>query len=196
MSTKIKKRDLLAGAIGAFGMMLGDLTLSLVKPGVGDGGLFLREGYYNGGYPAWRLVVLFLTGVVGIWGYWHGLRTIEDSFDEECPKTKACFRFCSRIYCFTGLAFHFGIGAGAYFTSLYGGKCGKRRGGCTGDRVYDPYSALLLCGISVHDPYLSDTACYAAAWKDGLFPEDAPLYAGALGGSMRVGSRHPSGARM
>ena len=106
VGTKIKKRDLFAGAIGAFGMMLGDLTLSLVKPGAGDGGLFLREGYYNGGYPAWRLVLLFLTGVVGIWGYWHGLRTIEDSFDEECRKTKACFRFCSMIYCFTGSAFY------------------------------------------------------------------------------------------
>ena len=52
MGTRIKKKNLLAGAIGAFGMMLGDLTLSLVKPGAGDGGLFLREGYYNGGYPA------------------------------------------------------------------------------------------------------------------------------------------------
>ena len=125
MGTKIKKKNLLAGAIGAFGMLLGDLTLSLVKPGVGDGGLFLREGYYNGGYPAWRLVVLFLTGVVGIWSYWHGLRTIEDSFDEDCRKTKACFRFCSRIYCFTGLAFHFGIGAGAYFTSYMGENVGR-----------------------------------------------------------------------
>lgn len=51
-------------------------------------------------------MLLLLTGVVGSWSYWHGLRTIEDSFDEECRKTKACFRFCSRMFCFTGSAFY------------------------------------------------------------------------------------------
>ncbi len=106
MGTKIKKKNLLAGAIGAFGMLLGDLTLSLIEPRTADGGLFLREAYYNGGYPAWRLVLLLLTGVVGSWGYWHGLRTVEDSFYEECRKTKACFRFCSRMFRFTGSAFY------------------------------------------------------------------------------------------
>ena len=54
------------------------------------------------------------------------------------------------------------------------------------------YRVRLLCGVPVHAPYLSDTAGYAAAWKDGLFPEDASLCAGSLGGGMRIGSRHPS----
>lgn len=51
-------------------------------------------------------MLLLLTGVVGSWGYWHGLRTVEDSFYEECRKTKACFRFCSRMFRFTGSAFY------------------------------------------------------------------------------------------
>lgn len=46
MGTKIKKKNLLAGAIGAFGMLLGDLTLSLIEPGTADGGLFLRVAVF------------------------------------------------------------------------------------------------------------------------------------------------------
>ena len=43
------QRNLIAGAIGAFGMLLGDLSLSLVEPGAEDAGLFLREAYLQGG---------------------------------------------------------------------------------------------------------------------------------------------------
>ena len=63
------RRDLSFGAGGAFFMMLGDLTLSLIPPCDTDEGLYLREAYMNGGYPGWKLTLLLLTGIVAICGY-------------------------------------------------------------------------------------------------------------------------------
>lgn len=119
------QRNLIAGAIGAFGMLLGDLSLSLVEPGAEDAGLFLREAYLQGGYPAWKLVLLLISGMIGVFGYWFGLKAVHASLDDRCKKTKCCFRYCSMIYCFTGLAIHFGIGAGAYMTSYVAANIGR-----------------------------------------------------------------------
>lgn len=119
------KRNLVAGMIGAFFMMLGDLSLSLIVPSDADAGLFLREGYLNGGYASWRAVFLVLTGLVGVYGYWYGLKAIHDSVDDAYKETKKCFHYCSMMFCFTGLAIHFAIAAGAYITTYVSVNIGR-----------------------------------------------------------------------
>ena len=117
LDSKEYKKNLIFGAVGAFFMMLGDLSLSLIASCSGDQGLFLRQAYMDGAYPAWKLVFLFLTGIVGIIGYWFGLKAMHDSIGEKYKKTRLCMKISSALYCFSGLVIHFGIGAGAYVTS-------------------------------------------------------------------------------
>lgn len=54
------------GALGAAGMLTGDLCLSVIPAGAGDSGLFARELYLSGSYPPWRLTLLLGTGLVGM----------------------------------------------------------------------------------------------------------------------------------
>ena len=116
--SKNNKKNLIFGAVGAFFMMLGDLSLSLIAPCSDDKGLFLRQAYMDGAYPAWKLVFLFLTGVAGIIGYWFGLKAMRDSVDEKYKKTKTLMKISSALFCISGPAIHFGIGVGAYVTSF------------------------------------------------------------------------------
>lgn len=123
--TKTLKRDLILGGIGALFMMLGDLSLSLIPSSDTDDGLFAREAYMNGGYPAWKLTFLLLTGMVAVCGYYFGLRAMGNSIDGRYTRTKTWFRRCAMFFCFTGLAFHFSIGAGAYLTSYTAVNTGR-----------------------------------------------------------------------
>ena len=64
--SKTYRRDCLLGAFGAFLMLIGDLCLSVIPAAQTDSGLFLREAYLSGAYPAWRLPLLVATGLPGI----------------------------------------------------------------------------------------------------------------------------------
>lgn len=59
-------RVALLGALGAAGMLTGDLCLSVIPAGAGDSGLFAREAYLSGSYPPWRLTLLLGTGLEGM----------------------------------------------------------------------------------------------------------------------------------
>ena len=56
-------------------MLLGDLSLSLVEPGAENAGLFLREAHLQGGYLAWKLVFLLISGMIGVFRYLMLLQT-------------------------------------------------------------------------------------------------------------------------
>lgn len=47
-------------------MLVGDLCLSVIPASPGDSGLFQREAYLSGAYPAWRLPLLLVTGLLGM----------------------------------------------------------------------------------------------------------------------------------
>ena len=49
---KSYRRDCLLGALSAALMLAGDLCLSVIHASQTDSGLFLREAYLNGSYPA------------------------------------------------------------------------------------------------------------------------------------------------
>lgn len=139
------RKNTILGAMGAFFMMLGDLTLSVITPCDADQGLFLRQAYYDGEYPAWRLIALFLTGVVGIFGYWYGLQTMHDSINVKYSKTRKCFKFSAMLFCFSGLVIHFGIGMGAYLTSYMAGNFGKE----AAIKIAEDYANEVLPGFYI-----------------------------------------------
>lgn len=60
------QRDCWLGALSAALMLIGDLCLSVIPASPGDSGLFLRQAYLNGSYPAWRLPLLLVTGLAGM----------------------------------------------------------------------------------------------------------------------------------
>lgn len=47
-------------------MLVGDLCLSVIPASPVDSGLFQREAYLSGAYPAWRLSLLLVTGLLGM----------------------------------------------------------------------------------------------------------------------------------
>ena len=57
------QRDCWLGALSAALMLIGDLCLSVIPASPGNSGLFLRQSYLNGSYPAWRLPLLLATGL-------------------------------------------------------------------------------------------------------------------------------------
>ena len=59
-------RDCLLGALRAALMLVGDLRLSVIPASQTDHGLFAREAYFSGLYPAWRLPLLTATGLLGM----------------------------------------------------------------------------------------------------------------------------------
>ncbi len=59
-------RGALFGALGAAGMLTGDLCLSVIPAGASDSGLFVREAYLSGSYPPWRLTLLLAAGLIGM----------------------------------------------------------------------------------------------------------------------------------
>lgn len=63
ISLKTYRRNCLLGAVGAFLMLVGDLCLSVVPASQSDSGLFAREAYLSGAYPAWRFPLLVGTGM-------------------------------------------------------------------------------------------------------------------------------------
>ena len=125
MKEKEYRRNLFIGWIGAFFMWLGDLSLSLIAPCDTDQGLFLREAYLNGSYALWRPVFLLVTGMVGVYGYWYGMKSIRQSLRGHSEKWSTVFEQCSMIYCFTGLMVHFAIGIGSYITSYVAVQIGR-----------------------------------------------------------------------
>lgn len=60
------QRDCWLGALSAALMLIGDLCLSVIPASPGDSGLFLRQAFLNGSYPAWRLPLLLVTGLAGM----------------------------------------------------------------------------------------------------------------------------------
>lgn len=114
---KFYRRDCLLGALGAFLMLVGDLCLSVIPAGAHDSGLFVREAYLNGSYPAWRLPLLLGTGLVGMALGFFTVRACTLQVRPEHRKTRLLIRIGGAIYLTSAGALHFLIGSLADWTS-------------------------------------------------------------------------------
>ena len=113
------RRDCLLGALGAALMLAGDLCLSVIPAASGDSGLFMREAYLSGGYPAWRLPVLLATGLIGMALGCFSVRVIHAQIQPQYRKTRRPLLICGAIYLTSAGALHLLIGSMAGIRRSY-----------------------------------------------------------------------------
>lgn len=87
---KIKyQRNCLLGALGAALLIVGDLCISIVPASPADKGLYVRGAYLNGDFQLWRVALLLVTGLVGMFFYAFGIDAISEQILPKYRKTRA-----------------------------------------------------------------------------------------------------------
>lgn len=92
-SWKSYRRDCWLAALSAALMLVGDLCLSVIPAAPADSGLFMREAYLSGMYPAWRLPVLLATGILGMA---LAFFTVRASYTQIRPQYRKNTAVCAR----------------------------------------------------------------------------------------------------
>lgn len=110
-------RDSLLGALGAMLMLVGDLCLSVIPANQGDSGLFLREAYFNGTYPPWRLQLLLATGIAGMALGFFSVRVCREQVLPQYRRTRTAINIGGAVYLVSACALHYMIGSFADWTS-------------------------------------------------------------------------------
>lgn len=108
---KAYRRSSLLGAIGAALMMVDDLSLSVIKAGQSDSGLFMREAYLNGSYESWRLPLLLVTGLIGMALCSFAVRASYMQIRPQYRKTRLVILISGIIYLTYAGVIHFMIGS-------------------------------------------------------------------------------------
>ena len=106
-------------------MLVGDLCLSVIPASAGDSGLFLREAYLNGSYPAWRLPLLLGTGVLGMALSYFTVRAARAQIRPECRRLRWLITVSGVIYVSSAGVIHLLIGSLADWTSTLGPLLGR-----------------------------------------------------------------------
>ena len=119
------RRDCLLGVLSGALMLVGDLCLSVIPASAGDSGLFLREAYLNGSYPAWRLPLLLGTGVLGMALSYFTVRAARAQIRPECRRLRWLITVSGAVYVSSAGVIHFLIGSLADWTSTLGPILGR-----------------------------------------------------------------------
>ena len=119
------RRDCLLGVLSGALMLVGDLCLSVIPASAGDSGLFLREAYLSGSYPAWRLPLLLGTGVLGMALSYFTVRTARAQIRPECRRLRWLITVSGAVYVSSAGVIHLLIGSLADWTSTLGPILGR-----------------------------------------------------------------------
>ena len=117
MNARTYRRDCLLGTLGALLMLVGDLCLSWIPAFPGDAGLFAREAYLNGSYPAWRLPLLLGAEFPGIALCIFTVRASLAQVRPEHRKLRAVIAVSGGVYVTSAGVIHLFIGSLADWTS-------------------------------------------------------------------------------
>ena len=162
------RRDCLLGALSGALMLVGDLCLSVIPASAGDSGLFLREAYLNGSYPAWRLPLLLGTGVLGMALSYFTVRAACAQIRPECRRLRWLITVSGAVYVSSAGVIHLLIGSLADWTSTLGPLLGQEE---TAALVLGQYQRLTAALIL---PYLGMIALIltsfwaVASWRSIL----------------------------
>ncbi len=119
------RRDCLLGCLGALLLMVGDLCLSVIPVSQSDSGLFAREAYLNGAYPAWRLPLLLVTGLLGMALSFCGVRAVCSQVKPECRIIKRLLQITGVVYLTSTGTLHYIVGSMADWTSILAPLLGR-----------------------------------------------------------------------
>ncbi len=120
------RRDCWLAALSAALMLVGDLCLSVIPADAGDSGLFLREAYLNGSFPAWRLPLLLATGLLGMALGFFTVRVFYRQVMPQYAGTRRVILLGGVIYVASAAALHFFIGSLADWTSTLAPLLGRQ----------------------------------------------------------------------
>ena len=137
--SKSYRRDCLLGALSAALMLVGDLCLSVIPASNGDSGLFLREAYLSGSYPAWRLPLLVVTGLLGMALAFFTVRASYTQVRPEHRAVRLCILVGGVIYLSSAGAIHLLIGSLADWTSTLAPLLGRE---AAADLIQAQYARL------------------------------------------------------
>ena len=119
------RRDCLLGVLSGALMLVGDLCLSVIPASAGDSGLFLREAFLSGSYPAWCLPLLLGTGVLGMALSYFTVRTARAQIRPECRRLRWLITVSGAVYVSSAGVIHLLIGSLADWTSTLGPILGR-----------------------------------------------------------------------
>ena len=122
---KFYSRDCWMGALSAALMLVGDLCLSVIPASPGDSGLFQREAYLSGAYPAWRLSLLLVTGLLGMALGFFAVRANYMQIKPQNRKLRLTVLISGVIYLTSAGVVHFMIGSLADWTSTLSPLLGR-----------------------------------------------------------------------
>lgn len=156
---KSYRRDCLLGALSAALMLAGDLCLSIIHASQTDSGLFLREAYLNGSYPAWRLPLLLVTGLLGMSLAFFTVRASYTQVKPQYHKTRIAILIGGVIYIASAGVLHFFIGSLADWTSTLAPLLGSEQAAALIQAQYARLMPAML--ISYAGMFL---LCLGSAW--------------------------------
>lgn len=165
-SSKTYRRDCLLGALL---MLIGDLCLSVIPAAPTDSGLFLREAYLSGAYPAWRLPLLVATGLPGMALGFFTVRASCAQIRPQYRKTRLTIRISGVIHLTSAGALHLFIGSLADWTRTLGPLLGREAAAALIGAQYArvmPAMALAYAGMVA----LILCSAYAVLTKKTILP--------------------------
>ena len=153
------RRDCLLGALGAALMLVGDLCLSVVPAAPGDSGLFLREAYFSGAYPAWRLPLLLVTGLLGMALCTFAVRVFYAQIRPEHKRFRLAAKLGGAVYLTSAGVLHFMIGSLADWTSTLSPLLGREQ---TASLIMAQYKRIMPAALIAYAGML--LLILASAW--------------------------------
>ena len=143
-SWKSYRRDCWLAALSAALMLVGDLCLSVIPAAPADSGLFMREAYLSGMYPAWRLPVLLATGILGMALAFFTVRASYTQIRPQYRKTRLCVLVGGVIYVASAGMIHLLIGSLADWTSTLSQVLGREETAALIQEKYDRLMPAML----------------------------------------------------
>ena len=146
---KIKyQRNCLLGTLGAALLIVGDLCISIVPASPADKGLYVRGAYLNGDFQLWRVALLLVTGLVGMFFYAFGIDAISEQI---LPKYRmnSCYGKLSvgqsSGFVASAATLHFLVGTLAYWVTYLSEHIGREQA----IAYVDDYYNLLFPAVSI-----------------------------------------------
>ena len=96
---------------------MGDLCISIVPASPADKGLYVRGAYLNGDFQLWRVALLLVTGLVGMFFYAFGIDAISEQILPKYRKTRALVKYAGLMYVASAATLHFLVGTLAYWVT-------------------------------------------------------------------------------
>lgn len=193
MKMKHYLRDSLLGALGAALMLVGDLCLSVIPASQSDSGLFLREAYLSGTYPAWRLPLLLATGVLGMALCCFAVRVCCVQIRPQYRRTRQAMRISGAIYLTSAGVIHLLIGSMANWTSVLSPLLGREETAALIQEQYGRLIPMLIPSYAAMDNDFGERLG-GAGGEDHPAPADAPVPPAHLAAGVHADPRCAPGA--